>query len=158
MPEPHSPGGRQSPRKRGSRPARWLVRLLGIGLVSCLAASCSTGAASSGQTASSAPASAAPAGSGHGGVSKILVIMEENHNAGQVFPHGMPYLWQLARKYGYATAWSAITHPSLPNYLAIFGGSSFNDPQDCSPGPGCTYPGPSAFGQAFGRRQDRPFL
>jgi acid phosphatase len=82
-------------------------------------------------------------------VSKILVIMEENHNAGEVFPDGMPYLWQLARTYGHATAWSAITHPSLPNYLAIFSGSSFNDPQDCQPGNGCTYPGPSVFGQAL---------
>jgi phosphatidylinositol-3-phosphatase len=82
-------------------------------------------------------------------VSKILVIMEENHSAGQVFPDGMPYLWQLARKYGHATAWSAITHPSLPNYLAIFSGSSFNDPQDCPPGPGCSYPAPSVFGQAL---------
>ena len=40
-------------------------------------------------------------------------------------------------------------HPSLPNYLAIFGGSAFNDPQDCPPAPGCTYPGPSVFGQAL---------
>jgi phosphatidylinositol-3-phosphatase len=82
-------------------------------------------------------------------VSKILVIMEENHSAGQVFPGGMPYLWRLARTYGRAKAWSAITHPSLPNYLAIFSGSSFNDPQDCPPGSGCTYPGPSVFGQAL---------
>jgi acid phosphatase len=65
----------------------------------------------------------------------------------------MPYLWQLARTYGHATAWSAITHPSLPNYLAIFSGSSFNDPQDCPPGPGCTYPGPSVFGQALAAGQ-----
>jgi acid phosphatase len=82
-------------------------------------------------------------------VSKILVIMEENHSADQVFPGGMPYLWRLARQYGYAAHWSAITHPSLPNYLAIFAGSAFNDPPDCSPGPGCRYPGPSVFGQAL---------
>jgi len=82
-------------------------------------------------------------------VTKILVIMEENHSTGEVFPIGMPYLWQLARRYGYASHWSAITHPSLPNYLAIFSGSAFNDPPDCGPGPGCTYPGPSVFGQAL---------
>ena len=83
-----------------------------------------------------------------GGVSKILVIMEENHSIGEVFPAGMPYLWHLAQRYGYASRYSAITHPSLPNYLAIFSGSAFNDPPDCSPGPGCSYPGPSVFGQA----------
>jgi acid phosphatase len=82
-------------------------------------------------------------------VTKILVIMEENHSTGEVFPTGMPYLWRLARRYGHATDYTAITHPSLPNYLAIFSGSAFNDPQDCSPGPGCSYPGPSVFGQAL---------
>ena len=86
---------------------------------------------------------------GRGGVSTILVIMEENHSTDQVFPDGMPYLWQLARRYAHATRWDAITHPSLPNYLAIFSGSTFNDPGDCNPGPGCTYPGPSVFGQAL---------
>ena len=86
-----------------------------------------------------------------GGTRKILVIMEENHSQDQVFPSGMPYLWSLARHYGRATAWSDVNHPSLPNYLAIFGGSDFNDPQDCFPGPACTYPGPSVFGQALSR-------
>jgi acid phosphatase len=82
-------------------------------------------------------------------VDKILVIMEENHSTEEVFPAGMPYLWHLARRYGYASDYTAITHPSLPNYLAIFTGSAFNDPPDCSPGPGCSYPGPSVFGQAL---------
>jgi phosphatidylinositol-3-phosphatase len=82
-------------------------------------------------------------------ISKILVIMEENHSIGQVFPSHMPYLWSLARRFGRATAWSDIGHPSLPNYLAIFGGSKFNEPQDCLPSPGCTYSGPSVFGQAL---------
>ena len=137
---------------RGYRGAvRRVARLIGAGLVSCLAAGCGTGAAPSGPPASaSAPGgSPSPAATAGGGVSKILVIMEENHSTGEVFPRGMPYLWHLARRYGRATAWRAITHPSLPNYLAIFSGSAFNDPQDCSPGPGCSYPGPSVFGQAL---------
>jgi hypothetical protein len=77
--------------------------------------------------------------------------MEENHDFGAVFPDGMPYLWHLARRYGYAADWSDVGHPSLPNYLAVFGGSSFNQPPDCSPGPACGYPGPSVFGQALAR-------
>lgn len=84
-------------------------------------------------------------------MTKILVIMEENHSVGQVFPSHMPYLWTLARRYGRATAWSDIGHPSLPNYLAIFGGSGFNDPQDCFPAAGCSYPGASVFGQALAK-------
>src|SRR5215831_8889942 len=141
---------------------RRLARLTGGVLAGCLAAGCSAGPP--GPTASSpAPVLTAPAASSPathapvaaGGVSKILVIMEENHGTAEVFPSGMPYLWHLARRYGHAPGWSAITHPSLPNYLAIFSGSAFNDPPDCGPGPGCAAvrlrPGP-------GPRQDRPLL
>lgn len=121
----------------------------------------STGATASAVTPAPAVSTVPPSGSSTtaspsltpstsaGTVRKILVIMEENHNNSEVFPTGMPYLWHLARQYGHATAWHAISHPSLPNYLAIFGGSSFNNPQDCDPGNGCTYPGPSVFGQAL---------
>ena len=84
-------------------------------------------------------------------ISKILVIMEENHSIGQVFPSQMPYLWRLAEQFGRATSWSDVGHPSLPNYLAIFGGSAFNNPRDCLPAVGCTYAGPSVFGQAVAR-------
>jgi acid phosphatase len=135
---------------------RPLARLIGAGLAGCLAVGCSAGPASV-AAPGSAPASAAPvasspathAAAAPGGVSKILVIMEENHGTPEVFPSGMPYLWQLARRYAYASDWSAITHPSLPNYLAIFSGSAFNNPPDCRPGPGCAYPAPSVFGQAL---------
>jgi acid phosphatase len=134
---------------------RPLARLIGAGLAGCLVAGCSGGQPGS-TTSSPAPVSAAPAVSSPAtdaaaaaGVSKILVIMEENHGTPEVFPSGMPYLWQLARRYAHASDWSAITHPSLPNYLAIFSGSAFNDPPDCGPGPGCTYPAPSVFGQAL---------
>ena len=98
-------------------------------------------------TAGSQPTAGSAAESGQ--PRKILVIMEENHSIQQIFPGGMPYLWSLAQRYAYATDWSDVGHPSLPNYLAIFGGSAFNDPQDCTPAPGCTYPGPSVFGQAL---------
>jgi phosphatidylinositol-3-phosphatase len=98
-----------------------------------------------------AASSASSAAGGLGHVRKILVVMEENHSIQQIFPGGMPYLWSLAQRYAYATDWSDVAHPSLPNYLAIFGGSAFNDPQDCAPAPGCSYPGPSVFGQALAR-------
>jgi len=124
-------------------------------LASCLlAAGCgSATTAASGSAAGSAarPAGTAPvqAASAAGSLRKVLVIMEENHSIQQVFPAAMPYLWSVARRYGYATDWSDVGHPSLPNYLAIFAGSAFNKPADCAPGPGCTYPGPTVFGQAL---------
>jgi hypothetical protein len=99
----------------------------------------------------SVPSSASSPTGGLGSTRKILVIMEENHSLQQIFPGGMPYLWSLAQRYAYATDWSDVAHPSLPNYLAIFAGSAFNNPQDCAPAPGCSYPGPSVFGQALAR-------
>ena len=137
----------------------------------CLLLVAGCGSVTSGQATLGTPASTGPAGTalpaaatsatvtpatvtpGTGSaaratVTKILVIMEENHSAGQVFPSGMPYLWKLARRFGRATAWRAIGHPSLPNYLAILAGSAFNYPSDCAPAAGCRYPGPTVFGQA----------
>jgi acid phosphatase len=55
---------------------------------------------------------------------KILTIVVENHSLHQM-QTGMPYLHGLATRYGYATDFRAIRHPSLPNYLAItFGGTA----------------------------------
>jgi phosphatidylinositol-3-phosphatase len=145
---------------RGAPARRGLMRLIGAGLAACLAVGCggepgspvpASGSSHAAPASPSATGSSAAHASAPGQVSKILVIMEENHSAAEMFPAGMPYLWHLARRYAYAPDYSAITHPSLPNYLAIFSGSAFNDPSDCSPGPGCSYPGPSVFGQALAR-------
>lgn len=64
--------------------------------------------------------------------SKVLVVIEENHSYDQM-KSGMPYLFGLSETYGYAAHWSAITHPSLPNYLAIAGGSTFGIVDDRNP-------------------------
>jgi hypothetical protein len=62
----------------------------------------------------------------------------------------MPHLAGWAKSYGQATNYSAITHPSLPNYLAIWGGSTFGVHTDCGVGTsGCTPTGPSVFGQTL---------
>jgi acid phosphatase len=140
------------------RPAHraWLAAIV---LAGCpLAVGCSSSSAASSVTAPAtgtvtAPTTgaASPRTAALGHLRKVLVIMEENHSLEQVFPDGMPYLWSLARRYGYASDWNDVGHPSLPNYLAIFGESSFDMPADCAPSPGCTYPGPTVFGQALSR-------
>lgn len=53
-----------------------------------------------------------------------------------------PYLNTLARGGALATRYFAITHPSLPNYLALVGGSTFGVSSDCGPGPGCSATSP----------------
>jgi acid phosphatase len=63
---------------------------------------------------------------------KVLTIVEENHTYDQM-KSGMPYLWSQAQKYAYATNYKAITHPSLPNYLAIAAGSTFGINDDKYP-------------------------
>lgn len=55
-----------------------------------------------------------------------------------------PYLNGLARRYALATGFYAITHPSLPNYIALTGGSVFEIKRNCSR---CDAPGPNVVGQ-----------
>jgi acid phosphatase len=63
---------------------------------------------------------------------KVLVVIEENHSYTQM-KQGMPFLAGLSSKYGYATHWTALAHPSLPNYLGIAGGTTFGILDDKSP-------------------------
>jgi hypothetical protein len=79
-------------------------------------------------------------------VTKLLIVIEENHSLAQM-KAGMPYALSLAQRYGYATNYRAITHPSLPNYLAIAGGSTFGVTDDKAP---AAHPinNQSIFGQA----------
>ncbi|GAA2091909.1 alkaline phosphatase family protein [Microlunatus panaciterrae] len=63
---------------------------------------------------------------------KILTIVIENHSLTQM-RQGMPYLNRLARRYGYATDYRAVTHPSLPNYLAIAFGTTAGVTDDGPP-------------------------
>jgi acid phosphatase len=76
----------------------------------------------------------------------VLVVVEENHSLDQM-RRGMPYLAGLAQQYGYATGYTAVAHPSLPNYLAIAGGSTFGVADDASPA-AHRLSGPSVFGAA----------
>ena len=64
--------------------------------------------------------------------SKVLVVVEENHTEGSAL-RGMPALATMARSHGYTTSYRAVTHPSLPNYLAMIGGSTFGINDDRAP-------------------------
>ena len=81
-----------------------------------------------------------------GAVTKVLVFVEENHSLSQMRSQ-MPYTFGLARQFGYATGYTAITHPSLPNYIAIAGGQTHGITDDDSP---AAHPvrAASVFGQA----------
>jgi hypothetical protein len=80
-------------------------------------------------------------------VTKVLTVVEENHSLKEM-QTSMPFLSALARQYAYATGYTAVSHPSLPNYLALSGGSTFGVTDDAAP---AAHPitGQSVFGQAL---------
>ena len=60
------------------------------------------------------------------------MFVVENHSAPQMSAQ-MPYAAALGHRYAVATAYTATTHPSLPNYLVMAGGSTFGVHDDAPP-------------------------
>ncbi|MEA2546375.1 MAG: phosphatidylinositol-3-phosphatase [Chloroflexota bacterium] len=61
----------------------------------------------------------------------IYVIVMENKEYGSVVGNThAPYINFLIRHYGLATNYTAVAHPSEPNYLALWGGSTFGVSDD----------------------------
>lgn len=57
----------------------------------------------------------------------------ENREYGQIVGNPQaPYLNQLGSQYAVAADSHGVTHPSLPNYLALFGGSTFGITANCT--------------------------
>ncbi len=57
--------------------------------------------------------------------SHVVWILFENHSYGQVIgSSSAPYINNIAHECGLATNYLAITHPSLPNYIALTSGST----------------------------------
>ncbi len=54
----------------------------------------------------------------------VVIVIEENHAFGQIIDSpAAPYLNALARKGALLTHSYAVTHPSQPNYIALFAGT-----------------------------------
>lgn len=117
-----------------------LAGLLLVGLTACGTSarqgptsppgSGSTSSAAGTPATSLAPASAAriprPA--------HVVVVVEENHSYGDVVgSSSAPYINSLARTGASFTAMYATQHPSEPNYLALFSGSSHGLTDDSCP-------------------------
>jgi acid phosphatase len=115
--------------------ARVLVPLVAVVLTAAGCASSTGHEVSSGSVRAGTPK-----------VTKLLVVVMENHSLSQM-KSGMPYTFGLAQKYGYATSYYALRHPSLPNYIAITGGAMYGITDDKLPPDHRIY-GHSVFGQA----------
>jgi phosphatidylinositol-3-phosphatase len=65
--------------------------------------------------------------------SHLFVIVLENQEFERIVGNpGLPFINRLARRGALAVRYFAITHPSLPNYLAIIGGATFEIHSDCT--------------------------
>src|SRR6266568_4230255 len=69
----------------------------------------------------------------------VVVVVMENQGFGDIInnPSAL-FMNQLASSYALATNYTAVNHPSLPNYLSLISGQDFASwsTTDCSPGPG----------------------
>jgi phosphatidylinositol-3-phosphatase len=98
------------------------VSVAGCGGGSTTTRSSAPPAPAHGSSTVASPSSATVAGP----ASRIAVIVLENKEDDQIVGRaGTPYLNALARRSAVAADYYAITHPSLPNYLALTGGSTF---------------------------------
>ena len=73
----------------------------------------------------------------------VISIVMENHSFGEVDSRS-PYLNRLAAACGLADNYSGITHPSLPNYIAMTSGGTARITDDCTD---CSVSTSSIFGQ-----------
>jgi phosphatidylinositol-3-phosphatase len=82
--------------------------------------------------------------------SRVVVIVMENKERTQVLGSPQaPYLTRLARRYASPSQFYGIRHPSLPNYLALIGGSTFGVQSDCT---SCNQSGRTLVDQLEGAR------
>ncbi len=101
------------------------LALAGLG-----AAGCGTAARRVGTVQTAAPPVVRLAGAAR---PRVAVIVMENEEYGDIIGSASaPYINRLARTYALATNMYAISHPSLPNYLALTGGSTFGISSDCT--------------------------
>lgn len=63
----------------------------------------------------------------------IVVVVEENHSYDEITNADAPYLAALQRQAAVFSDAHAVTHPSQPNYLALFAGSTFGLTSDACP-------------------------
>lgn len=105
-----------------------LAGLCAVAMTSAIALSAALSPSSS-AVAAGASASAVPA------FSHIVVVMEENHSYDDIIgdTNDAPYINSLAGQGALMTSSFGVSHPSEPNYMAIFGGDTFGLTGDSCP-------------------------
>ena len=100
----------------------------------------SSPSASSSSVSTTSPSTLVTTSTPGGPIRHVIIILMENEGYGQVIGNpSAPYENSLASEYAIAANYYAVSHPSLPNYLALVGGGTFGVASDCSPGQ-CSLP------------------
>lgn len=120
------------------RAAQALIAGLAVAMIAAACGSPSRHAATTALSPSPCSGSAQSAGRW-----RVVVVVLENHSYSQV-AGASPYLNQLARACALAADYSAVSHPSLPNYLALTSGTTSGITSDCTD---CTTAARSIFEQ-----------
>ncbi len=69
-------------------------------------------------------------------IDHIVIVVEENHSYKKIVGNSKaPYVQSLIKQGALFTKAYAVTHPSQPNYLALFSGSTQNVTDDSCKGP-----------------------
>ena len=74
----------------------------------------------------------------------MVVLMENKAEKSVIASSQAPYLNRLAAACAQATAHHGVTHPSLPNYLALTGGDTYQINDDASRPSTASMPPPSS--------------
>ena len=93
-------------------------------------------------TVATSPSTTAAGGEGVPPFAHIFVVLMENLGASQA--RAVPALTALAARYESTSDWYAVSHPSLPNYLALVSGSTWGVTSDCTT---CYQSGPTLASQ-----------
>ena len=79
------------------------------------------------------PDAASPEAQAIPAFSHVIIVIFENKEFGDVMGNrGMPNFNRWAGEYALLTRYCAVSHPSLPNYLALIGGDLFGVQNDCT--------------------------
>jgi hypothetical protein len=120
-------------------PVTWLaVCALALSTACGSSSSAATPGASAALTAATTPQSLA-SDSGRalaGQLKHLFIIVMENHGTDEILGNtaDAPFINALAARYARATNYYGVTHPSLPNYLALFSGDFQGVWDDCKAG------------------------
>jgi phosphatidylinositol-3-phosphatase len=109
------------------------MRLIALVISACLLAACAPRATAhapvkTSPTPNPVATSPTPSASPAPSPPHVFLIVMENRSYSQAI--ASPYVAQLAAQYGIATDYHGVSHPSLPNYLALTSGTTWGIADD----------------------------